>query len=138
MIEMLFSLMIFMAISAIALQLFLIIHHQTVSEASVNPKEWEIFCEQMQQEVRSSKSREAAAGHLYLVSGKELVLIEQYEDKLRKRVNGTGHEVLLQNIKHFRVENVGCLIAVTVTDRAGKEFSRNFHAVVGEGIAGNE
>ncbi|MFJ7746159.1 competence type IV pilus minor pilin ComGF [Peribacillus sp. NPDC097295] len=127
MIEMLFSLMILMTISLFVLQLFTIIQIQIGTKNKIHPKEWEIFTLQMQQEVRSSKSQDVVGNKLYLLSGEDLSLIEQYNDKLRRRVNGGGHEVILQNISNVEVEKVDNVIEIHITDKSGKTFFRKFH-----------
>ncbi|MFD6439300.1 competence type IV pilus minor pilin ComGF [Peribacillus sp. NPDC060186] len=126
-IEMLFSLMIVMTTSIFILQLFSIIHTQLESKDKLHPKEWEIFTMQMQQEVRGAKSQDVIENKLYLLSGDQLSFIEQYEDKLRRRVNGKGHEVILQNISKFQVEKDGNVIVLNITDNAGNNVIRRFH-----------
>ncbi|AXN37505.1 competence type IV pilus minor pilin ComGF [Peribacillus butanolivorans] len=126
-IEMLFSLMILMTTSIFILQLFSIIHTQLESKDKLHPKEWEIFTMQMQQEVRGAKSQDVIENKLYLLSGDQLSFIEQYEDKLRRRVNGKGHEVILQNISKFKVEKDGNVIVLNITDKAGNTVIRRFH-----------
>lgn len=123
-IEMLFSLMILMTTSIFILQLFSIIHTQLESKDKLHPKEWEIFTMQMQQEVRGAKSQDVIENKLYLLSGDQLSFIEQYEDKLRRRVNGKGHEVILQNISKFKVEKDGKIIVLNITDKAGNTVIR--------------
>ncbi|MGG0412939.1 competence type IV pilus minor pilin ComGF [Peribacillus simplex] len=127
MIEMLFSLMILMTTSLFVLQLFSIIHTQMGTVDKLHPKEWEVFTMQMKQEVRSSKVQDVMGNKLYLLSGEQLSSFEQYEDKVRRRVNGMGHEVILQNISEFRVEKDGSVIVIKITDKAGTTFSRRFH-----------
>jgi competence protein ComGF len=126
-IEMLFSLMILMTTSFFILQLFSIIHTQLESKDKLHPKEWEIFTMQMQQEVRGAKSQDVIENKLYLLSGDQLSFIEQYEDKLRRRVNGKGHEVILQNISKFKVEKDGNVIVLNITDKTGNTVIRRFH-----------
>jgi competence protein ComGF len=127
MIELLFSLLILMTTSLFVLQLFSIIYTQMGSVDKLHPKEWEVFTMQMKQEVRSSKAQDVRGNKLYLLSGEQLSSLEQYEDKVRRRVNGMGHEVILQNISEFRVEKDGSVIVINITDKAGTTFSRRFH-----------
>ncbi|AOH55687.1 hypothetical protein ABE28_015105 [Peribacillus muralis] len=127
MIEMLFSLLILLIISLFVLQLFSIIQTQVGAIDKLHPKEWEVFTMQMQQEVRSSKFQDVAGNRLYLLTGEKLSFIEQYEDKVRRRVDGMGHEVILQNISRFKVEKDGGVIILEITDKAGTTFSRSFH-----------
>ncbi|MEW5551857.1 competence type IV pilus minor pilin ComGF [Peribacillus frigoritolerans] len=127
MIELLFSLLILMTTSLFVLQLFSIIHTQMRSVDKLHPKEWEVFTMQMKQEVRSSKAQDVMGNKLYLLSGEQLSSLEQYEDKVRRRVDGRGHEVILQNISEFRVNKDGSVIVINITDKAGTTFSRRFH-----------
>ncbi|MFA1711478.1 competence type IV pilus minor pilin ComGF [Peribacillus frigoritolerans] len=127
MIELLFSLLILMTTSLFVLQLFSIIHTQMRSVDKLHPKEWEVFTMQMKQEVRSSKAQDVMGNKLYLLSGEQLSSLEQYEDKVRRRVNGMGHEVILQNISEFQVNKDGSVIVINITDKAGTTFSRRFH-----------
>lgn len=82
---------------------------------------------QMKQEVRSSKAQDVMGNKLYLLSGEQLSSLEQYEDKVRRRVDGMGHEVILQNISEFQVNKDGSVIVINITDKAGTTFSRRFH-----------
>ncbi|MCP1092682.1 ComGF family competence protein [Bacillaceae bacterium OS4b] len=127
MIELLFSLLILMTTSLFVLQLFSIIHTQMRSVDKLHPKEWEVFTMQMKQEVRSSKVQDVMGNKLYLLSGEQLSSLEQYEDKVRRRVDGMGHEVILQNISEFRVDKDGSVIVINITDKEGTTFSRRFH-----------
>ncbi|MFJ7936989.1 competence type IV pilus minor pilin ComGF [Peribacillus sp. NPDC096622] len=128
MIELLFSLMILMTTTLFVLQLFSIIHtHVGAAVDKLHPKEWEVFTMQMKQDVRSSKAQDVMGNKLYLLSGEQISSLEQYEDKVRRRVNGMGHEVILHNISEFRVEKHGSVIVINITDKAGTTFSRRFH-----------
>lgn len=138
MIEMLMSLLILMVISIFVLQFFTIIHTQIGTKNKMHPKEWEIFTLQMQQEIRSSKNQEVVENKLYLLSGEDISLIEQYNDKLRRRVNGAGHEVVLQNISKLNVEKDGNVIVLNITDKAGTTFIRKFHPFIKNELVADE
>ncbi|WP_185113070.1 competence type IV pilus minor pilin ComGF [Peribacillus sp. FSL E2-0218] len=138
MIEMLFSLLILMLISLFVVQLFSIIQTQVEAVNKLHPKEWEVFTMQMHQEIRSSKSQVVRGSGLYLMSGDQLSSIEQYEDKVRRRVDGKGHEVILQNISKFQVKKDGSVIVLVVTDKAGTTFSRSFHPYFKDGNEADE
>ncbi|MFJ7637186.1 competence type IV pilus minor pilin ComGF [Peribacillus sp. NPDC097224] len=138
MIEMLFSLMILLTLSLFILQFFSIIQSQIGTKNRIHPKEWELFTLQMQQEVRSSKSQDVVGNKLYLLSGEDLSLIEQYNDKLRRRVNGEGHEVILQNISNVKVEKDGNVIVLNITDKAGQTFIRRFHPFIKSELVADE
>ncbi|MBU9712234.1 ComGF family competence protein [Evansella tamaricis] len=53
------------------------------------------------------------------------IQFELYEDKVRRRVNRTGHEVFLQNVKQFQVEVVGNGIKLTIIGIGDECYVRN-------------
>jgi competence protein ComGF len=137
-VEMLVSLVIFILISSFTLNLFTFIKTNMAERSSLNQKEWEIFISQLNQDIWQSKTRQTNDDKLYLTVGKDVVLIEQYQDKVRRRLNGTGHEVMLQNISHFQVGSSGNIVTVTVADKQGSEFSSRLRPFILEGEAANE
>lgn len=134
-VEMLVSLVIFVVISSFVLNLFTFIKTNIAEKSSLNPKEWEVFINQLNQDVWQSASRQATDNKLYLVVGSDVVLIEQYQDKIRRRLNGTGHELVLQNIKNFMVDSDGNRVTITVEDKQGKQFTRRLRPIIYEGEA---
>jgi competence protein ComGF len=122
--EMLASLVVLLSISSLVLQMAAILHTSLGSKSSINPREWEICINQIKREVRQSTSQEASGDTVYLVIGSDVVTIEKYQDKLRRKLNGAGYEVLLQNIKSFYAKKEGKSIVLTVTDKEGASFSR--------------
>lgn len=50
------------------------------------------------------------------------VQYELYEDKIRRRVNGTGHEVFLQNVRKLHVMKQEYGIELLVISDNGREF----------------
>ncbi|RFU61953.1 competence type IV pilus minor pilin ComGF [Bacillus sp. V59.32b] len=121
-VEMLVSLVIFMIIASFVLNLFTLIQTNTTEKSSLNQKEWEIFINQLKRDVWQSRTMEASHNKLYLTVGEDMVLIEQYQDKVRRRLNETGHEIALQNIRSFQVISDGNSVTVTVEDKQGKPF----------------
>ncbi|MFD0048403.1 competence type IV pilus minor pilin ComGF [Actinomycetes bacterium NPDC127524] len=122
--EMLASLVVLLSISSLVLQMAAILHTSLGARSSINPREWEICINQIKREVRQSTSQEASGDTVYLVVGSDVVTIEKYQDKLRRKLNGAGYEVLLQNIKSFYAKKEGKSIVLTVTDKEGASFSR--------------
>lgn len=125
-IELLISLSIFLAISSLILQMLTNVHTSLRSDAGINPKEWEIFLNQLKRQVYLSTEQKVSGSKLYLtVKNSEIVLIEKYGEKLRRRVNGTGHDVLLQNVSRFSVKKTGKTIVIEVTDNSGQVYTRS-------------
>lgn len=125
-IELLVSLSIFLTISSLILQMLTNVHTSLRTDVGINPKEWEIFLNQFKRQVYLSTDQKVSGNKLFLsVKNNEIVLFEQFGDKLRRRVNGTGHDVVLQNVSRFSVKKEGKLIVIEVTDKGGKLYTRS-------------
>ncbi|PLT35246.1 competence type IV pilus minor pilin ComGF [Bacillus sp. V5-8f] len=131
-IEMLVSLSIFVLVSSFTAGMFTFFKTGIVEKSSINQKEWEVFISQLKQDVWMSTSRQVSGDRLYLMGDGDVILIEQYQDKVRRRLNGTGHELMLQNISRLEVETNGSLITVTIRDKQGKLFTRKLRPFVPE------
>jgi competence protein ComGF len=85
--------------------------------------EWSVFARQIASEVREARELEVKQSTLYLYKFTgETVSFEKYGNLLRRRVNGQGHEILLQFISNvqYKIEHNG--ITVKVTSDQGKEY----------------
>jgi competence protein ComGF len=127
MIEMLFSLVIFMMISLLAVQIFSVMHTNLLKKNQINLKEWEMFSMQMQNEIRNSTDQSVVDNKLYVVVNGSLATIEYYQNMVRRQVEGRGHEIMLQNVSDFQVKQEGTYIVVQVTDAEGHQYNRKFH-----------
>jgi competence protein ComGF len=81
---------------------------------SFHLQEWELFLNQLKKEVHNSTSITVQNNKLNMISENNLILIENYNDKIRRRVNGQGHEVMLQNIisSEFEMRDSGIFVKV--------------------------
>ncbi|WP_205439674.1 competence type IV pilus minor pilin ComGF [Peribacillus alkalitolerans] len=84
-------------------------------------QEWEVFLNQLKKEVRNAKSVTIQNNKLNLTSESSLILIENYQNKIRRRVNGQGHEVMLQNIINAHFEIMDSIIYIKVQHENGFE-----------------
>lgn len=87
--------------------------------------EVELFFQQVSPEIRSARNLNAIDSKLFIkLSPSTEVIYEQYQNMIRRKVNGLGHEVLLQNIHsvYFKNENHG--VTITVTNKTGEIYSR--------------
>ncbi|RFB10585.1 prepilin-type N-terminal cleavage/methylation domain-containing protein [Bacillus sp. HNG] len=89
-----------------------------------NKLEWQILLQQMKMEIREAReitvsSRESVS--FYNVAG-DVVSFEKYTNKIRRRVNSKGHELLLQHITDvtFEPRTNGFMIKVVTVD--GKTY----------------
>lgn len=89
-----------------------------------NKLEWQILIQQMKMEIREAKDITISnnGSVFYTNETGDSISFEKYNDKIRRRVNLKGHEVLLQQISDVRFEPRpnGFLISVLTVD--GKTY----------------
>ncbi|GHH96983.1 competence type IV pilus minor pilin ComGF [Neobacillus kokaensis] len=124
-IEALFALTIFMIIIFFITPIFHVILDQKESQVKLQAMEWEVFCSQLKKEIRLSTQVKLGSGEgqLILTKGSETILYDQYETNLRRRVNFTGHEIVLQNVAKYSFALLPNAVKVIVIDKWGKEHS---------------
>ncbi|ETI67330.1 competence type IV pilus minor pilin ComGF [Neobacillus vireti] len=121
--EVLFAFSIFTIIIFLITPVFQIILNNKGSQAQLQAMEWQVFCSQIKKEIRLSNRAEVISGRLILTKDTETVQYEQYGSNLRRRVNSTGHEVILQNVSRYSFTILNNAVKVVVTDLWGKEYS---------------
>ncbi|MFP7471971.1 competence type IV pilus minor pilin ComGF [Niallia taxi] len=86
-----------------------------IISSSLRSLEWDVFLHQLKKEVRLAESVRVTEQKLHLTVEEENIHYELYGNKIRRRVNGTGHEVCLQEVKAVKFEAIqnGVMIAVT-------------------------
>lgn len=133
-IETLFALFVFIMMSSLILQMFLIISPAQSKAKSLNMMEWELFLLNIKREVKMSSSSQVNHNQLRLMINDQVILIEQYQHLLRRRVDDKGHEVMLQGVKSFRVHQEDSFIVVTVKDESNRVYSEKIPlSYIGEG-----
>ncbi|WP_070120687.1 competence type IV pilus minor pilin ComGF [Bacillus marinisedimentorum] len=135
MLEMLFAFFIFMFLTGLLMPI-LKLSASFLDNEGVAIRETEIFFGQLGREVREADDTEVQAGTLLMLSptGK-LVTYEQYGTMIRRRVDGKGHELVLQNITAVRFVEVPNGINVSVT-KAGKTLERRISRPYGRDSGG--
>lgn len=129
-IEVLIALAIFSTISFFISPIFQIILDDKGSKAELQAMEWDVFCSQIKKEIRLSSRAEVVSGRLILTKDTEVVQYEKYGSNLRRRVNSTGHEIILQNVSNYSFSIANNAVKVTVTDIWGKEYSLTAYGFV--------
>ncbi|MBL4951418.1 prepilin-type N-terminal cleavage/methylation domain-containing protein [Neobacillus sp. YIM B02564] len=122
-VEALFALSIFSIIVFLLAPIFQIILDHRDNQIRLQEMEWEVFCSQFKKEIRLSTEAKVESGQLILTKGKDSIIYEKYETNLRRRVNFTGHEVVLQNVSQHAFELLNNAVKVTVKNNLGKEYS---------------
>ena len=138
MVEMLISLVVFMMLSILVTQMFFIVRENFGKQNQLHFKEWEIFTIQLKNEIRTSKSQSVSNNKLYLMTRGKVVTIERYKNIVRRQVEERGHEVMLQNIADFHVEQDGSVIIVQVLDDEGLSYTRKFYPYFTKEFGKNE
>lgn len=88
---------------------------------NMNEMEWEIFVNQLAMEYREAKEVGINATTLTLkMENNQIITYERYEDKIRRRVDESGHEVVLQHIKNIMYEQQKERLLIRSTDGVNK------------------
>ncbi|MFT4412612.1 competence type IV pilus minor pilin ComGF [Fredinandcohnia humi] len=100
---------------------FLRVVYQNTSTKEFNKLEWEIFIQQAKMEIREA-TQVTISNQNQTVSFNnpegDIVSYEIFYDKIRRRVNGAGNEILLQKISalSFLAINNGWILSITTVD----------------------
>lgn len=120
--EALFAFSIFAIIVFFMSPLLQIIMNDSDSSQRVQQMEWEVFCNQIKKEIRVCTSAAVINGRLVLTNNTDTIIYEKYGNTLRRRVNSTGNETLLQNVSSYSFVMVKNGVMITVTDLTGKNY----------------
>ena len=124
-IEMLFSLTIMLIVAHLFLQTMLVVQPLKAGADEMNQLEWELFMHSLKKEIRMADTASAKGDKLdYFKEGTQYT-VTQYKNILRRQAFGTGHVILLHNVKSFKVERQGDFIKLTVADLSGKQYIAN-------------
>ena len=122
-IEVLIAFSIFSTIIFFMAPIFQIILNQKSMQMETQEMEWEIFYSQVTKEISTVSHAEVSSGRLILTKGSDIIQYEKYGSNLRRRVNSTGHEIILQNVSQYSFSIVNNAVKITVVDIWGKEYS---------------
>jgi competence protein ComGF len=128
--EVMFAFSIFTTIVFFLTPVLQIILNNEKSEVRLQEMEWEVFCSQVKKEIRSVSKAEVVSGRLVLSNNNETIYYEKLGTNLRRRVNSSGHEVLLQNVvdvTFFRLKNA---VKINVKDSWGHDYSVIIHSYI--------
>lgn len=116
MLEMLFSFSVFCMVASFLPLMFNIVFHNQSIDGRIQEMEWALFVNQLKKEIQASDFVDVVNGELALINGEEVVTFQKYNALLRRRVNGKGHEVVLQNVKNIRFQKIGKAIHIEVVN----------------------
>lgn len=110
--EMLLVLLIFISVAAMFPLFYQTIYQVDKEMRPESRAEWELFIIQLHKELGASHAWDPKQQKLFYEQEGISISVEKYQSSVRRRVNGSGHEVMLQGIKdiQFRWEE-GSLVA---------------------------
>ena len=114
--EMLVALTLFLVFCAFFPLAIKITTEGRIISSSLHSLEWDVFLHQLKKEVRLAESVRVADQKLYLTVDEKNIQYELYGNKIRRRVNGTGHEVCLQEVETVKFEAVQNGVKIAVKD----------------------
>ena len=129
-IETLFAFSIFMVMIFFISPIFqLMLNNRDIKER-LQVMEWEVFCSQIKKEIRMSQNVEVIAGNLILSKDNETIIYEKYKNVLRRRVDNSGHEVLLQNVSNVVFKRLDHAVKVSVNSVSGETYTITIYASI--------
>ncbi len=90
----------------------------TEQDDGIHPLELEIFIQQASKEMRNAKGVSVEGERIVMINqADQRVTYEFYQNNLRRRVNGTGHELLLHRVESISLEEDGNGVVCKVKGR---------------------
>ena len=126
-VEILFALGLFSLLSVYMTAALSNITDWHIRDASSDSKmEWNIFIRQLEREFQRTKDFSVPKSNILLLDKKEEeVTYEVYNNLVRRRVNGAGHEPVLQNIKNFHLKKEHNLLTISVLLTNGDQYEKH-------------
>jgi competence protein ComGF len=100
------------------------------AERGLQRLEWEVFASQLKKETRLASAITIQGDKLLLQKNGDTVLFEKYGNTIRRRVNGAGHEIILQNVAAVRFLPLPEGFTVRVQDLGGYEYETNSRSFI--------
>jgi competence protein ComGF len=85
--------------------------------------QWEVFSNQIKKEIRMSQKINPQVNKLFLTRETDSILYEKFGTNVRRRVNMTGNEILLQNVKNIQFDSIKNGTIVKVEDIWSRKYS---------------
>jgi competence protein ComGF len=96
----------------------------------LNLYEWEVFKQQAAMEIRATEEMTLSVDKLsFIGSVGEKISYEHYQGIIRRRVNGAGHEVMLQHIASVKYEPVVNGVFISIVDSSGEIFQSSVTSI---------
>lgn len=129
-VEMLFAFSVFSVIVALLPLMVQLIIQDRPLEARAHRFEWEVFISQIKKEVRMSQRVTVNNQQIQLDKDGQIIIYEKYGSNLRRRVDGKGHEILMQKVDFFRFKGLPNGVLVEVMDSYGNEYREEIRVLL--------
>ena len=123
-VEMLLSLSIFSIIIVFLTNMVPLLRYHAYSNEIADQMQWEMFMNQAKRDIRESDEILLTASYSRILFWKDgsNTLYERYGNRIRRRVDGMGHQLILFNIRSFDYEQIPHGIKFIVTHENGKTY----------------
>jgi competence protein ComGF len=129
-IEALLGFTAFCMIGAILPIVFHILSQVDQSKSRLQMMQWEVFSNQVKKEIRMSQKLNPQSNKLFLTRDADSILYEQNGTNIRRRVNLTGNEILLQNISNVKFISVTNGVIIETEDVWKNKYSMTIRSFI--------
>lgn len=130
MLEMLYAFSIFLLIISFFPLSFKYIFQNDPLDARTQTMEWAVFVNQLKKELRLSDGMMVSPNRIVLNKNGQAILYEVYGKSIRRRVDMKGHEVVLQQVKSVKFEQIRDGVKMTVEDIYHQTHSAAIHSYI--------
>lgn len=133
--EMLISFSLFlMMMSFVPIIIKMTKEHQETS-VSLSTLEWDLFVQQLTSELRAGHQVECSDQKLTFVNDyDQMISYEKYGNMIRRRVDGAGHDVALQNISSVQFIKVPQGVLIQIKDLEKRLYAERMSLFNREGM----
>jgi competence protein ComGF len=120
----------FLIFSVISLSFPLVIKGlQVIQKESIPPRyyEWNLFSESLRMEMWAGSDVLYSHEEVTFESDGKIITYERYQDSVRRRVGGLGHEVVLQGVDSFDITEVPHGLKISVVFKEGENVESEFY-----------
>ncbi|OIU71074.1 competence type IV pilus minor pilin ComGF [Rossellomorea aquimaris] len=124
------ALLSFMIFTVISLSFPLVIKGlHIIQKESIPPRyyEWNLFSESLRMEMWGGSDLLYSPEEITFESNGKTITYERYQDSVRRRVGGLGHEVVLQGVDSYIITEVPQGIKISVVFKEGENVESEFY-----------
>ncbi|WP_203361768.1 competence type IV pilus minor pilin ComGF [Bacillus sp. REN10] len=129
MIESLLILLVFMTLATLFPMIYGTVYRVNEQLEPGRKSEWELFVIQLRKEMYASQLWTPANDKLSYQHEGQKISIEKYKKGVRRRVNGMGHEMILQQVESIQFYWESQTLCVKVIFTNGEEEQAQFYAL---------